>query len=141
MDFSSFNIIAIAVASFAGFVTGALWFSPKTFFPLWWRALGKSTDEVPGKGTDMGAIFASLVGSMLIQAVILSGVINGLYENASIAQGVIAGIVIGVGISAMSSMGIVSLQVTVSWRGHSKQATTLQRLQSWVRSSPLSNRA
>jgi hypothetical protein len=105
MDFSSFNIIAIAVASFAGFVTGALWFSPKTFFPLWWRALGKSTDEVPGKGTDMGAIFTSLVGSMLIQAVILSGVINGLYENASIAQGVIAGIVIGVGISAMSSIG------------------------------------
>ena len=105
MDFSSFNIIAIAVASFAGFVTGALWFSPKTFFPLWWRALGKSTDEVPGKGTDMGAIFASLVGSMLIQAVILSGVINGLYENASVAQGVIAGIVIGVGINAMSSIG------------------------------------
>jgi hypothetical protein len=105
MDFSSFNIIAIAVASFAGFVTGALWFSPKTFFPLWWRALGKSTDEVPGEGTDMGAIFASLVGSMLIQAIILSGVINGLYENASIAQGVIAGIVIGVGISAMSSIG------------------------------------
>jgi hypothetical protein len=105
MDFSSFNIIAIAVASFAGFATGALWFSPKTFFPLWWRAHGKSTDEMPGKGTDMGAIFASLVGSMLIQAVILSGVINGLYESASIAQGVIAGIVIGVGISAMSSIG------------------------------------
>jgi hypothetical protein len=105
MDFSSFNFIAIAVASFAGFVTGALWFSPKTFFPLWWRALGKPEDEVPGKGTDMGAIFASLVGSMLIQAVILSGVINGLFENASIAQGVIAGIVIGVGISAMSSIG------------------------------------
>jgi hypothetical protein len=105
MDFSSFNIIAIVVAGFAGFVTGALWFSPKTFFPLWWSALGKSADEMPGKGTDMGAIFASLVGSMLIQAVILSGVINGLYENASITQGVIAGVVIGVGISAMSSIG------------------------------------
>jgi hypothetical protein len=105
MDFGSFNIIAIALASFAGFVTGALWFSPKTFFPLWWRALGKSTDVMPGTGTDMGAIFASLVGSMLVQAVILSGVINGLYENASIAQGVIAGVVIGVGISAMSSIG------------------------------------
>ena len=105
MDFSSFNIIGIGLAAVAGFVTGALWFSPKTFFPLWWRALGKPTDEIPGKGTDMGAIFASLVGSMLIQAVILSGVINGLYENASIAQGIIAGIVIGIGISAMSSIG------------------------------------
>jgi hypothetical protein len=42
---------------------------------------------------------------MLIQAVILSGVINGLYENASMTQGVIAGVVIGVGISAMSSIG------------------------------------
>jgi hypothetical protein len=105
MDFSSFNIIGIGLAAVAGFVTGALWFSPRTFFPLWWRALGKPIDETPGKGTDMGAIFASLVGSMLIQAVILSGVINGLHENASIAQGVIAGIVIGIGISAMSSIG------------------------------------
>jgi hypothetical protein len=105
MDFSSFNIIAIVVATIAGFGAGALWFSPKTFFPLWWRAMGKPADEVPGKGTNMGAIFTSLVGSMLIQAVILSGVINGLYENASIPQGVIAGIVIGVGISAMSSIG------------------------------------
>jgi len=105
MDFSSFNIFGIGLATVAGFATGALWFSPKTFFPLWWRALGKPEDEVPGKGTNMGAIFASLVGSMLIQAVILSGVINGLYENASIAQGVIAGVVIGVGISAMSSIG------------------------------------
>jgi predicted secreted protein len=105
MDFSSFNIFGIGVATVAGFATGALWFSPKTFFPLWWRAMDKSEDEVPGKGTNMGAIFASLVGSMFIQAIILSAVINGLYENASIAQGVIAGVVIGLGISAMSSIG------------------------------------
>ena len=105
MNFSSFNIFAIFLASVAGFGTGALWFSPKTFFPLWWRAMGKPEDEVPGKGSNMGAIFASLVGSMLIQAVILSGVINGLYNSASVAQGVLIGIVLGVGIAAMSSIG------------------------------------
>ncbi|MSZ18824.1 MAG: DUF1761 family protein, partial [Actinobacteria bacterium] len=82
MDFSSFNIFAIFLATVAGFTAGALWFSPKTFFPMWWRALGKPADEVPGKGTNMGAIFTSLVGSMFIQAIILSGVINGLYESA-----------------------------------------------------------
>ena len=53
----------------------------------------------------MGAIFASLVGSMLIQAIILSGIINGLYDNASIAQGVLVGVVVGIGICAMSSLG------------------------------------
>jgi hypothetical protein len=105
MDFSSFNIFGIGVATVAGFATGALWFSPKTFFPLWWRAMDKPEDEVPGKGTNMGAIFASLVGSMFIQAIILSGVINGLYENASAAQGVLIGAVLGIGIAAMSSIG------------------------------------
>jgi len=49
MDFSSFNIFAIFLATIAGFGAGALWFSPKTFFPLWWRAMGKPADEVPGK--------------------------------------------------------------------------------------------
>jgi len=105
MDFSSFNIFGIGLATIAGFVTGALWFSPKSFFPLWWKLMEKPDDEIPGKGTNMGAIFASLVGSMLTQAVILSGVINGLYENASIAQGVLVGVVVGIGICAMSSLG------------------------------------
>jgi hypothetical protein len=105
MDFSSFNIFAIFLATVAGFSAGALWFSPKTFFPLWWRAMGKPADEVPGKGTNMGAIFASLVGSMFIQAIILSGVLNGLYENASIAQGALIAVALGIGIAAMSSVG------------------------------------
>lgn len=105
MNFSSINYIGIVVATIAGFVTGALWFSPKTFFPLWWRAMEKPEDEIPGKGTNMGAIFASLVGSMMIQAVILSALINGMYNNASIAQGVLAGVVVGIGICAMSSLG------------------------------------
>jgi hypothetical protein len=105
MDFSSFNIFAIFLATVAGFAAGALWFSPKTFFPMWWRALGKPADEVPGKGTNMGAIFTSLVGSMFIQAIILSGVINGLYESASIAQGALIAIALGIGIVAMSSIG------------------------------------
>jgi hypothetical protein len=105
MNFSSLNIFAIGLATIAGFVTGALWFSPKTFFPLWWRAMEKPEDEIPGKGTNMGAIFTSLVGSMLIQSIILSGVINGLYENATIAQGVLVGVVVGIGIGAMSSLG------------------------------------
>ena len=105
MDFSSFNIFGIGLATVAGFVTGALWFSPKTFFPLWWRAMEKPDDEIPGKGTNMGAIFASLVGSMLVQAIILSGVIHGLYENASVIQGAIVGTVLGVGICAMSALG------------------------------------
>ena len=105
MDFSSFNIFAIFLATVAGFTAGALWFSPKTFYPMWWRALGKPADEVPGKGTNMGAIFTSLVGSMFIQAIILSGVINGLYESASIAQGALIAIALGIGIVAMSSIG------------------------------------
>jgi hypothetical protein len=105
MDFSSINPIGIAVATLAGFVIGALWFSPKTFFTMWWNAMGKG-DAQPGDGQNMGVVFASLVVALIIQAVVLSGLINGLYDHsASVAQGVLVGAVLGLGISAMHSLG------------------------------------
>ena len=105
MDFSSINPIGIALATLAGFVIGALWFSPKTFFPMWWKAMGKGNSQ-PGEGQNMGIVFASLIGTLVIQSLILSGLINGLYgQNASVLQGVLVGAFLGLGISAMHSLG------------------------------------
>lgn len=105
MNFNSINLAGIAVATLAGFVTGALWFSPKTFFPMWWKAMEKPADEVPGKGSGMGEIFVSLVVGLIVQAVVLSGVLNGFYPHASVTQGAYVGAILGVGICAMSSLG------------------------------------
>jgi hypothetical protein len=105
MDFSSISPIGIVIAALAGFGIGALWFSPKTFFPMWWKALGRG-DAQPGEGQNMGVVFASLVVTLLIQSVVLSGLINGLYDHqASVLQGILVGAVLGLGISGMHSLG------------------------------------
>ena len=41
------NIIAIALATLASFVIGFAWFNGKTFYPVWYRALGKEVPQRP----------------------------------------------------------------------------------------------
>lgn len=105
MDFSSINPLGIVAAVVVGFVTGALWFSPKTFFPMWWRAMGKPHDEIPGGKVGMGVIFSGIVGSLAVQSIVLWSIISGLYGDASIAEGVLVGAVLGVAIVATSALG------------------------------------
>lgn len=104
MNFSSINYIGIVVATIAGFVTGALWFSPKTFFPLWWKLMGKTSSDDPGEGQSMGTIFGALVGAQIIQSFALTAAITGFYENASVAQGAYTGALLGIGIAASASL-------------------------------------
>lgn len=104
MNFSSINYIGIVVATIAGFVTGALWFSPKTFFPVWWKLMGKTEGEDPGAGQSMGAIFGALVVGQIVQAFALTATISGFYANASVAQGAVTGALLGIGFAASSSL-------------------------------------
>lgn len=104
MNFSSISIVGVIVASIAGFVTGALWFSPKTFFPLWWKLMGKTEGDDPGAGQSMGTIFTALVVGQIVQSLALTGAITGFYANASVMQGAVTGALLGVGIAASSSL-------------------------------------
>lgn len=40
MDFSTINWAAFAVVYVIGFMIGAIWFGPKTFYPTWWKLMG-----------------------------------------------------------------------------------------------------
>jgi hypothetical protein len=72
--FYGVNFWAVLVAALAAFVIGAIWFGPKTFYPMWWKALGKSPDQQPGSAnmfavfglTFVGVLLASLGLAMLI---------------------------------------------------------------------------
>lgn len=104
MNFSSINYVGIVVATIAGFVVGALWFSPKTFFPVWWKLMGKTAADEPGAGQSMGTIFGALVVAQIIQAFAVTVAIAGFYADASVAQGAATGALLGVGIAASSSL-------------------------------------
>ena len=104
MDFTSVSIAGVLLAALAGFAVGALWFSPKTFFPMWWKAMGKTAGDDPGAGANMGAIFSALVGAQIVQSIFMTAAIAGLYANASVAQGALTGVLLGIGIAASTSL-------------------------------------
>jgi hypothetical protein len=67
--FLGINLLAVLAATFVANVIGAVWFGPKTFFPLWWKFLGKSPDQQPGSsnmayifGMTFLGVFASVFG-------------------------------------------------------------------------------
>ena len=47
MDIASLQWSAVAACFVFSVVSGAIWFGPKTFFPSWWVAIGKRSDEQP----------------------------------------------------------------------------------------------
>lgn len=73
--FYGINFWAVFAAAIASFVIGAIWFGPKTFYPIWWKALGKSSDEQPGSA-NMGAVFALTFVGVLLACLGLAVVLN-----------------------------------------------------------------
>ena len=107
MPFSEINWLAVLVASLVSFVIGFLWFSPKTFFPVWWKAMGRRADESPEGGLPMGAVFGLTVVGILVQATVLALVIELVRmtgQEMGWWQGAAAGALMGVGFAAAASL-------------------------------------
>jgi hypothetical protein len=97
------NWLAIGLATLAGVVIGFLWFGPKTFFPVWWKLMGKSPEENPG-GESMGLTFGLTFVGAFIQALVLAVVI-GLIGDMTWFTGLATGALMGVGFAASTSIG------------------------------------
>ena len=102
----SINLAAVLVSVVAAFAIGFIWFGPKTFFPAWWRALGKTGD--PGAEGGMALTFGlSLVG-LLVQAFSLAVVIGWARMagvDVGLFGGALIGLFVGVGFAAATSLG------------------------------------
>jgi hypothetical protein len=108
ISMSSLNFLAIFVASIVSFVIGAVWFGPKTFYPIWMKALGR---EVPTERVKLTAgetllMFGGTYLAALIQVVTLS-LILALARAAgpvSVGTGALIGFVFSVGLGAFASL-------------------------------------
>ena len=102
------NWLAVFVASFAFFVVGALWFGPKTFYPVWMKAQGR---EVPAEriemtGGETGLMFGGTFIAAVIQVSTLAFVLEFLTQSAmvyNVATGAMAGFLLAVGFTAFGS--------------------------------------
>lgn len=97
-----FNFLAWILAAIAGIAIGAIWFGPKTFFPIWWKFMGKNPEDMSGAG-NMAMVFGLTFLGAFVQAAVLS-VVVGLAETATGGLdwfgGMATGALMGVGFSA-----------------------------------------
>lgn len=106
--FDSVNLPAVLVAWFVTFISGFIWFGPKTFYPIWWKLMGKSSKDVPGGGANMGVTFGSVLLGQLIAIFTLAlfmGVLVDAGKVTSPLDGGLVGLLLGFGIAGASALG------------------------------------
>ncbi len=107
MDFSSVNWLAVVVCVVVNMVSGFLWFSPRTFFPAWWKGIGKSESDRPGGVGGMGMTWGLTVVSALVQAVFLSLLVTAMgagQGGTSFLSGLTAGFIAWLGFVAPTNL-------------------------------------
>ena len=102
MDFSSINWLAVVACVIASMIIGSLWFNPKTFYPGWWKAIGRSESDAPG-GQNMGMVWGLTVLASFVQAVFIAIMVNLMGSNTLIS-GATAGFLLWLGFVAPSSL-------------------------------------
>lgn len=106
MDFSSINWLAVIACVVASMLIGGTWFAPKTFFPIWWKAIGKTETDTPG-GLNMGIVWGSIILASFVQAVFMSLLVNAMGSmsgGATLGSGALAGFLLWLGFVAPSSL-------------------------------------
>ena len=106
MTFSELNLIGVVVAFFVSFISGAIWFGPKTFYPIWMKAKGNTTGQLTTSQNKPVLLFGGTILGVLIQTFTLALIINSLGKHVEIGiiDGAGVGFALGVGISMFSSL-------------------------------------
>jgi len=114
MDFSSINWLAVVACVVASMIIGGVWFGPKTFFPTWWKAVGKAgeptmggSSDAPGSSLGMGLVWGGIVLASLTQAVFMSLMVHAMGSmsgGATLSSGALAGFLLWLGFVAPSSL-------------------------------------
>jgi len=107
MDFSSINWLAVLACTVAALVVGSIWFGPKTFFPIWWKAIGKSEKDGPSAGNP-AVTWGLVVVAAFVQAVFMALMVNAMGSmtpgGPTLASGATAGFILWLGFVAPSSL-------------------------------------
>ncbi|MCA9944497.1 MAG: DUF1761 domain-containing protein [Ardenticatenaceae bacterium] len=102
MDFGSINWLAVVVCVIVSMVSGTIWYNPKTFFPIWWKGIGKSGE--PGMQGNMGMTWTLTILSSLVQAVFMALLVNALGDvlgdGPTLVTGATTGLILWLGFVA-----------------------------------------
>lgn len=106
MTFSDINLLGVAIAFVVSFISGAIWFGPKTMYPIWMRAKGVASGQLTSNQNKPALLFGGTMLAIVIQTLTLALIINSLSQHVEITllDGALIGLVLGVGISMFSSL-------------------------------------
>ena len=106
MNFSSVNWLAVLVCVLISMISGSLWYNPKTFFPIWWKGIGKSDQVSPGTD-NMALTWCLTVLSSLVQVVAMALMVKamgGLMGGVSLLTGMGTGFMLWLGFVAPTNL-------------------------------------
>jgi Protein of unknown function (DUF1761) len=107
MTFSDLNFVGILVAFGFSFVSGAIWFGPKTFYPIWMKARGIKDGQLTANQNKPVLLFGGTILGVLIQTLTLGLIINSLQvhnPDLGVLDGAGIGLALGVGIGMFASL-------------------------------------
>lgn len=106
MTFSNINLVGVLIAFAVSFISGAIWFGPKTMYPIWMKAKGIPTGELTSNQNKPVLLFGGTIIAILIQTLTLAAIISSLslHTEMGLLEGALVGLALGVGISMFSSL-------------------------------------
>ena len=107
MTFTDLNFIGVIVAFFVSFVSGAIWFGPKTFYPIWMKERGIATGQLTSNQNKPVLLFGGTILGVLAQTLTLAVLITSLQSgnpDFSVKDGALIGLALGVGIAMFASL-------------------------------------
>ena len=107
MTFTDLNFIGVLVAFAISFISGGIWFGPKTFYPIWMKERGIANGQLTTQQNKPALLFGGTIIGVFIQTLTLALVINSL-QHAGVEIGLLdgagIGFALGVGIAMFASL-------------------------------------
>jgi len=107
MTFTDLNFVGVLVAFAISFISGGIWFGPKTFYPIWMKARGIESGQLSHQQNKPALLFGGTIIGLIFQTATLAVVITSLQAadaDFSILDGALVGAALGIGIAAFASL-------------------------------------
>jgi hypothetical protein len=101
MNMFTVNWLAIVTCVIVSMIIGSVWFSQKTFFPIWWKAIGKNDKDEAGQVLPMGLVWGLTLLASFLQALFMAFALNAVSSilpgGVTIISGLLVGFIIWLG--------------------------------------------
>ncbi len=107
MTFSDLNIVGVLIAFVVSFISGGIWFGPRTFYPIWMKARGIESGQLNQQQNKPALLFGGTIIGLIFQTLTLAVIITSLQTGSadfSVADGALVGAAVGIGIAAFASL-------------------------------------